>query len=62
MTVYTYGMRLRGFSIGAQPTRGILFVEDDPDRKYHSILTYSQPLADKDIEDYELDFLGEKEL
>jgi hypothetical protein len=62
MTVYTYGMRLRGFSIGAQPTRGILFADDDPAHKYHSILTYSQPLSVKDCEDYELDYLGEREL
>lgn len=60
--VYTYGMRLRGFSIGAQPTKGILFAEDDPSGRYHAILTYSRKLTDKDLDDYELDYLGEKEL
>ena len=61
-TVYTYGMRLRGFSVGAQPTKGILFAEDDPEHNYHSILTYSRELTDRECEDYELDYLGEREL
>ena len=30
-------------------------------RPYHDILLYTEKLADKDLEDYELDYLGEYE-
>ena len=59
MVMYKYGMRLRGFSIGCQPMKGILYAEEDRDHKYHDILFYSQKLTDDDIRDYELDYLGE---
>lgn len=57
--MYRYGMRLRGFSIGCQPMKGIIEGHDDPDGRYHSILTYCRKLTDKECSDYELDYLGE---
>ena len=61
---YVYGMRLRGFSIGCQPMDGFIRREDDNGdykRKYHDILIYDRMLSDKEMEEYELDFLGEYE-
>lgn len=57
---YRYGMRLRGFSIGCQPMKGLDHREDDTSGKYHDILVYNRPLTDKEISDYELDYI-EKE-
>lgn len=59
MTIWCYGMRLRGFSIGCQPMDGYREREDDPEGKYHDLLWYERPLSQKELEDYELDFIGE---
>ncbi len=56
--VYTYGMRLRGFSPGCQPRDGLLGREDDNSGKYHDVILYSRKLTDKELNDYELDYLG----
>ena len=56
MAEYIYGMRLRGFSIGCQPS-GVKERRDDPDGKYWDIIVYERPLSDKEIDDYELDFI-----
>lgn len=56
--VYRYGMRLRGFSIGCQPKDGFLDREDDESGRYYDILIYDRQLTDKELEDYELDFIG----
>lgn len=64
MTLYKYGMRLRGFSIGCQPMKNFYERQDDPGkygRKYHDILVYTEKLGDKDLENYELDFLVEED-
>lgn len=58
---YKYGMRLRGFSIGCQPREGFYDREDDPTGKYWDILTYSRKLTDKELQEYELDYIGEGE-
>ena len=60
MKAYVYGMRLRGFSPGCQPKEGFLYREDDTTGKYYDLLTYSRKLSDKEVSDYELDYLGEK--
>lgn len=57
--MYKYGMRLRGFSIGCQPKDGFCDREDDLTGKYYDILLYSRKLSDKELEDYELDFMWE---
>lgn len=56
---YKYGMRLRGFSIGCQPREGFYEREDDPTGKYWDILIYSRKLTDKELQEYELDYIGE---
>lgn len=64
---YKYGMRLRGFSLGNQPMKGILYAEDGEDkveeygRFYHSILHYSRELTQKELDEYELDDLNQGE-
>ncbi len=57
--IYRYGMRLRGFSIGAQPMDGFEEREDDPTGKYHDILAYKRKLTVQEEAEYELDYLGE---
>ncbi len=54
---YRYGMRLRGFSPGAQP-KDVLRREDDQTGKYHDIIVYDRPLSSDEIADYELDDLN----
>ena len=58
-TVYVYGMRLRGFSLGCQPMQGLIERQDDPTGKYHDLLVYERKLTDKELADYELDSLTE---
>ena len=53
--IYKYGMRLRGFSPGCQPMKGLLKAEVSTDSRYYSILRYNRKLTEKEIEDYELD-------
>ncbi len=62
MKTYDYGMRLRGFSPGCQPMKELLLVGDDPNGRYHDILSYARKLSDDDVTNYELDYLGEGEL
>lgn len=57
---YIYGMQLRGFSIGCQPRKGFIERRDDPTDRYYDILAYDRQLTDKEIEDYELDLIGEE--
>lgn len=57
--MYKYGMRLRGFSIGCQPMKGIVYREDDPTGKYWDILVYSRKLTEQELHDYELDYIEE---
>jgi hypothetical protein len=57
--MYRYGMRLRGFSIGCQPMSGLVRREDDTTGRYHDVLVYDRQLTDQELEDYELDYLGE---
>lgn len=57
---YYYGMRLRGFSLGAQPMKGIIEAFEGIGR-YKNILKYSRPLTAEEIKDYELDYLGTRQ-
>lgn len=54
---WTYGMRLRGFSPGCQPMTGFVERRNDPQRKYHDLLVYDRELTEKEMQDYELDFV-----
>ena len=57
---YLYGMRNRGFSIGCQPMDGLIKRRDDYIKgRYHDILVYGRKLTQKELDDYELDFLDE---
>lgn len=56
--VYLYGMRLRGFSPGCQPMTGLVQRRDSTSRQYHDFLVYDHKLTDKELADYELDYLG----
>lgn len=58
--VYKYGMRLRGFSPGAQPKTGFIEREDDPLGDYWDILIYDRMLTVEDERQYDLDYLGER--
>ena len=51
---YKYGMRLRGYSPGAQP-KGVLRREDDTTGKYHDIIVYDRQLSAEEISNYDLD-------
>lgn len=53
---YRYGMRLRGYSPGAQP-KGVLRREDDTSGKYHDIIVYDRQLSAAEVASYELDEL-----
>ena len=53
---YLYGMRLRGFSIGCQPKEGFEEVRDDA--TYWNVVVYNRELTQKEVNDYELDFIG----
>lgn len=59
--IYRYGMRLRGFSPGAQPMQNLIQGTDDPKREYYSVLEYSSPLSSEDIRRYELDLIDIRE-
>ena len=54
---YTYGMRLRGFSPGCQPMTGFVEHRDDPKGRYHDLLVYDRELSEKELQDYELDYI-----
>lgn len=60
MPFYYYGMRFRGYSPGAQP-KGVKERLDDPSGKYYDIIVYGNALTEKEVRDYELDYLGESE-
>lgn len=59
--MYLYGMRLRGFSIGCQPTNGLLWCRDDKTGRYWDVVAYSRKLSDQETKIYELDYIGEEE-
>lgn len=54
---YTYGMRLRGFSLGCQPMNGFIERQDDTTGRFYDLLVYDRKLTDEEIENYELEEL-----
>ena len=60
MKTYTYGMKLRGFSIGCQPKEGFVERRDDISGLYYDVIVYNRKLTSKELDDYELDYLGEE--
>lgn len=55
---YSYGMRLRGFSPGCQPMKGLLITAEDTTGSYHCLLLYDRLLSKEEVRNYELDYLG----
>ncbi len=55
--MYKYGMRLRGFAPMCQPRDGFVERLDDTTGKYYDILVYDRLLTNKELTDYELDFI-----
>ena len=55
--MFVYGMRLRGFSLGCQPMNGFIERLDDTTGRYYDLLVYNRQLSDKELSDYELDFI-----
>ncbi len=60
MREYRYGMRLRGFSPGCQPMDGLIRREDDKKGKYHDVLVYYRRLTEKEMVDFEVDYLEDE--
>jgi hypothetical protein len=58
---YVYGMRMRGFSIGCQPMKNWVERLDDVSCRYYDILVYSERLCERDVKNYELDYIGTME-
>ena len=66
MTEYIYGMRLRGFGPWCQPKEGLVRRMEDSEmgfyrHRYHDMLVYSRELTDKEVREYELDYLLKRE-
>lgn len=57
--MYVYGMRLRGFSPGCQPMKGLVGTMEG-NKKYHCVLIYNRELTDEEVRDYELDRIPEE--
>lgn len=58
--MFLYGMRERGVSPGAQPKGMVAFYPPSLKyRQYWNVIAYENQLTEKDIRDYELDFIGE---
>lgn len=60
--VFKYGMRVRGFAPGAQPKEGWLDAEVDPLDEYWNVIVYNRPLTEKEIKEYDLDYLGARRI
>ena len=56
---YEYGMRLRGYSPGCQPMQGLMVARMESGSRYHENLIYDRELSERELEDYELDFIRE---
>lgn len=50
-----YGMRLRGFSMGAQPMEGFIKRHDDLTGKYYDIVEYDRELTEEEMNTYSMD-------
>lgn len=55
--MFKYGMRIRGFSIGVQPS-GVVRREDDPTGKFWDIIVYDRELTTEEIRHYSLTYIG----
>lgn len=64
---YVYGMKMRGIAPGTCPKDGLVHWEDAGEDTrhshlgYYSLLWYDHPLTDKQVSDYELEYIGREE-
>lgn len=57
--MYKYGYRLRPPALGTQP-KGFVEIEDDIGTdEYWGYVVYSRKLTEKEMDQYDLDYLGE---
>lgn len=61
MKYYSYGMKLRGYSIGCQPKEGLVKRIDCLNEEYYDILIYNRPLTEEEIQKYDLEKIKEYE-
>ncbi|MBQ6403867.1 MAG: hypothetical protein IJI27_08175 [Oscillospiraceae bacterium] len=54
---YAYGMKLRGYSPGAQP-HGQIDRIDDPYGKYYDVVIYDRQLLTDEVRRYDLEYIG----
>lgn len=55
---YVYGMRLRPFSIGCQPSEGLLgLYEEKVEHDYHDLICYDRKLSQEEEDHYSLDLV-----
>lgn len=59
---YFYGMRLRGFAPLCQPMNGLIEAEYDESGSFYTILTYNRELTEKEVKDYELEYIGQDQV
>lgn len=57
-SIYLYGMRNRGFSIGCQPMDGLVGLSSMERSEYYDVIMYARKLDNKEMQDFELDYLG----
>ena len=55
--MYIYGMKLRGFSPGCQPLKGLVGRQEDVTGQYYDLLIYDRELSEQEEQDYELELL-----
>lgn len=55
MKLYKYGMRVRGYSLGCQPSGVYKRIDSN---KYYDIIFYTRELTEQEVSDYQLDYLG----
>ena len=55
--MFKYGMRLRGFSLGCQPMKGLVTRLDSID--YWDELLYNRKLTDEEVRCYDLEYILE---
>ena len=55
MKLYKYGMRARGYSLGCQPSGVYKRIDSNI---YYDIIFYTRELTEKEVSDYQLDYLG----
>lgn len=65
MIIYRYGMRLRGFSPGAQPMNNFIYAKPGGEvcgKAYHNFLYYLHPIPLGACRQYSLDYLDKVEV